>query len=67
MKTEETIEDIEAWCRHERRKSIDYCKQRLLKAIDDLGDEAMIKAIAELYPENWVIRCAAITATRGQE
>lgn len=58
MKTEETLEEIEAWCRQERRKNIDYCKQRLLKALEDLGEEALRIALAELSQENKMIRCA---------
>lgn len=59
---QETIEEYEAWCRQERRKNIDYCKQRLIKALEDLGDEALRIALAELSQENKTIRYAVKTA-----
>lgn len=62
MKSNETIEEIEAWCRQERRKNTDYCKQRLIKAFEDLGEEALRTALAELSQENKSIRYAVKTA-----
>lgn len=64
MRKEETIEEIEAWCRQRRRENIDYCKERLIKALDDLGEEALEVSLAELSQENQKIRCAVKIASR---
>lgn len=50
-KTNETIEEIEEWCRQERRRDIEHCKRLLLKAIEGFGETCIEQAIAELESE----------------
>ncbi len=58
----ESIEEVEAWCRAERRQNVDRCKQRLLQAFEDLGEEALRLALTELSQENKMIRYAVAIA-----
>lgn len=70
MNQEETLfsmEEIEDWCRQERRKNADYLKQRLLKAVDDLGETALRVAIAELSKSDRRFAYAVLNSAKALE